>query len=288
MILTVNFLLAIAALFGSALAKRDKIKLRDVQTLTFVQNEVTNSRRSHPVPQLRCIGGTARYDFSPKSVQCYNRGFDGSDVQWECKTDLKNKYSFGKIFVNCEGYDYPEDEYILVGSCGLEYELDYNSPRYEKKSASYSYNYKHNDKASSIFGIGFIIFAICAIALIYYCLPRTPSNSRPEPSAPPPPGFNPNFFDDRTYGSTNYGYQGDSCSRNQYRQSQPSMTSNLWSGIFGAGLGYMMGRNSNSSYYPHSRERSSFTDYTTSHTAYESDNSENVRTASGFATTKRR
>merc|ERR1719166_349784 len=31
---------------------------------------------------------------------------------------------FGKVEVICEGYDYPEDEFILAGSCGLEYTLE--------------------------------------------------------------------------------------------------------------------------------------------------------------------
>ena len=57
-------------------------------------------------------------------VQCYNRGSDGLDVQWECKTDMDNKYRFGKISVSCEGYDYPNDPYILAGSCGLDYTID--------------------------------------------------------------------------------------------------------------------------------------------------------------------
>uniref|UniRef100_A0A8R1ERF3 Store-operated calcium entry-associated regulatory factor n=1 Tax=Caenorhabditis japonica TaxID=281687 RepID=A0A8R1ERF3_CAEJA len=31
------------------------------------------------------------------------------------------------ISVSCEGYDYAEDPYILRGSCGLKYELEYTS-----------------------------------------------------------------------------------------------------------------------------------------------------------------
>jgi hypothetical protein len=33
----------------------------------------------------------------------------------------------------CAGYDYPDDPYILRGSCGLEYELNY-APGYSKTS----------------------------------------------------------------------------------------------------------------------------------------------------------
>ena len=38
---------------------------------------------------------------------------------------MDNLYRFGNIEVLCEGYDYPDDSYILKGSCGLEYTLDY-------------------------------------------------------------------------------------------------------------------------------------------------------------------
>lgn len=40
-------------------------------------------------------------------------------LQWECKTDMDNSYRFGKVEVTCEGYDYPDDPYILRGSCGV-------------------------------------------------------------------------------------------------------------------------------------------------------------------------
>ena len=60
----------------------DKIKLTDVKALTLHQGKMTNSRRTHPVPQLQCVGGSVGCSaFTPRVVQCYNRGFDGYDVQ---------------------------------------------------------------------------------------------------------------------------------------------------------------------------------------------------------------
>ncbi len=32
---------------------------------------------------------------------------------------MPKKYKFGKLSVSCEGYAYPEDPYILAGSCGV-------------------------------------------------------------------------------------------------------------------------------------------------------------------------
>lgn len=43
--------------------------------------------------------------------------------QWECKAELDSKYQFGRIQVSCEGYEYPDDPYVLRGSCGVS-EID--------------------------------------------------------------------------------------------------------------------------------------------------------------------
>merc|ERR1712050_190174 len=96
-----------------------KVKLKDVGALTLYQGKMTTARRGYAIPQLKCVGGTAGCSkFRPQVVQCYNRGWDGYDVQWECKTDMDNAYRFGKVQASCEGYSYPEDDYILAGSCG--------------------------------------------------------------------------------------------------------------------------------------------------------------------------
>lgn len=40
-----------------------------------------------------------------------------------CKADLEKGIKLGDITVSCEGYEYPDDPYILRDSCGLEYTL---------------------------------------------------------------------------------------------------------------------------------------------------------------------
>ncbi|RWS03331.1 store-operated calcium entry-associated regulatory factor-like protein [Dinothrombium tinctorium] len=269
---------AILLLFTAALAliavdaKKDRVKLKEVETLTFRQNAMTRSRRSHSIPQLNCIGGTAANQYTPKTVQCYNRGFDGNDVQWECKAELKNKYVFGNVFVNCEGYDYPEDPFILADSCGLEYELDFADDRYERKRSPYDDDRKYIPKKSdSGTGLTFILVALFGMAAIYFiCLPNSRSARSSSPPPPPPPGFRTDFPND--------GYDG--CENT--RQSS-NFGGNLWSGVIGAGLGYMLGRNS---------QRSTYTPtYTSSeerNRSFDDDNSESFRSASAFASTRRR
>jgi len=119
-IMYLKLFLCLLLIFPSILAG-DSVKLSNVDVLTLHHGKLTKGRRSAPVPQLQCIGGSARCAFTPQVVQCYNRGSDGQDVQWECKTDMDNSYRFGLISVSCEGYSYPDDPYILKGSCGVRY-----------------------------------------------------------------------------------------------------------------------------------------------------------------------
>merc|ERR1719391_244622 len=142
-------LLALSVGQGSAWGdNHKKVRLQDIQVLTLHQGKMTTGRRSSPVPQLNCVGRGARGLFNPQVVQCYNRGWDGLDVQWECKTDLDMDYRLGSINVVCEGYDYPDDPYVLAGSCGLEYTLELTQQGRDRQkradSSSYSYDYSSN------------------------------------------------------------------------------------------------------------------------------------------------
>jgi len=98
-----------------------KVRISEVQALTLYKGRLTTGRRNSPVSQLECVGGCAAW--TPDVVQCYNMGSDGIDAQWRCETDMPTGIRFGITEVGCEGYDYPEDPYILAGSCQLMYEL---------------------------------------------------------------------------------------------------------------------------------------------------------------------
>jgi len=109
---------------GAEIYHHDRVLLSDVETLTFNVDSITNRRRTAASPQLQCIGGTAAGQDEPKVAQCYNRGSDGNDIQWECNAVIDKQYRFGRMEVNCEGYDFPDDPYILRGSCRLQYILN--------------------------------------------------------------------------------------------------------------------------------------------------------------------
>ncbi|KAG9294973.1 hypothetical protein G9A89_017767 [Geosiphon pyriformis] len=120
-------------------AKKGPVLLTTVKTLTLYKGKKTTGKRTSPgvlsveVPQIECVGGDACHIFEPDVIQCNNMGSDGEDVQWKCQAELPDILMFGRIEVGCEGYDYPEDPYILRGSCGLQYTLYFNDLGNKKK-----------------------------------------------------------------------------------------------------------------------------------------------------------
>lgn len=124
---------------------KDKILFSDVTRLTFQRHKMTTSRRTHTIHQLSCVGGTAGCKlFKPDNVECEKGSFDikKGTYNWKCAADFDSRVEFKHVEVICEGYDYPEDDYILLGSCGLEFTLDYKNPN------DYHHNsyFKHMDE----------------------------------------------------------------------------------------------------------------------------------------------
>lgn len=117
---------------------KDKILLTSLESLTFQRNKRTTSRRTHSIPQLSCVGGTAGCKlFTPNLVECHLVDHDvkTNKYNWNCEADFKGRVKFNHIDIICEGYDYPEDDYKLLGSCGLEFTLDYvNAHDYHHQS----------------------------------------------------------------------------------------------------------------------------------------------------------
>jgi len=186
------------ALLGFADAQKS-VKLKNVDVLTLYAGRMTTGRRSAPVPQLQCMGGSAGCSaFVPTVVQCYNRGTDGQDIQWECKADMEMKYKFGQIQVTCEGFDYPDDPYVLAGSCGLEYTIDRvgSSSSYSSNTGGTSFWSSGSSNTDSSEEGSWALFII--IGFVIYLLVTNLNSStddRPPPYNPdfiPPAGSNPN------------------------------------------------------------------------------------------------
>jgi len=239
--------------------KYEKARLRDVQVLTLRAGEMTTGRRSSPVPQLSCVGGNgAGQGWEPSVVQCYNRGWDGRDVQWECKADMEGTVRFGRVEVICEGYDYAEDDYILAGSCGLEYTLEltregkqqnsYSNSQggggwFGSKSNQYnSYNSYDTSKTTSGLSDLIIIIVFCILIYAFYktCIDGNTLNDRQYSSTDGDyPGTNPGAggWADPNRGNNNYFqgqganyYGGDSCGPRQRGTGAGGGGGGFWTG----------------------------------------------------------
>ncbi|KAK4468900.1 hypothetical protein MN116_008060 [Schistosoma mekongi] len=259
--------------------KSRRVLLRNVDVITLHHDRLAESRKGYRLPQLKCVGGSGfKYtQYYPKVVQCYNRGFDGRDVQWECKAELDKSVSLGSINVNCEGYDYPDDEFIVYDSCALEYELNVRSPIRAKR-----YNRvfeKVQNNAGYFIIIGLIVLAV---GIWYYFIRPSEFTYESIPSStgfdssrpcqpPPPPSYEETILNDHVDHSTrcrhnpstppspDYGWSsnvmGSSQSRSQWNWRKVENQSGSWlsNGLAaGAGFlgGYFMGSRSNNN--PHS------------------------------------
>lgn len=143
----------------------DKVLLKNVETLTFSNDLVTTGRRSSPVSQMTCTSGPCH--LRPSTVACKNIGISDKDPSWDCKAELSgSKLSY--VEVSCEGYDYPDDPYILVGSCGLIYKLQYKDSSHQ--TINYT-EYSDSDKPEgSLFGLLAVVVMICAMMSL--CTPE--------------------------------------------------------------------------------------------------------------------
>lgn len=84
--------------------------------------------------KLNCVGGSARGLYEVDVMRCKNAGFDydENNIQWTCTASLPEEFKLGSTDVICEGYDSPDDPYILKGSCGVEYRLVLTDKGHEK------------------------------------------------------------------------------------------------------------------------------------------------------------
>lgn len=127
-ITSASLLLALFTLTSTAAAARkpsNAILLSQVKSLTLRDGALTSHRRVSSIPQLKCIGGGGCEHYSIDVMRCKNAGTDygPEDIQWTCTANIPEEFKLGSTDVICEGYDGPDDPYVLKGSCGVEYRL---------------------------------------------------------------------------------------------------------------------------------------------------------------------
>lgn len=247
-------LAAVVATGAVAWGDKDKVLLEKVTAVTLREGQLTAGRRSAGVPQIACRSSTDLCRYAPRTMRCVNQGFDGTDVQWSCTADLDSDVRFVSTDVSCEGYEYPDDPYILRNSCGVEIELEFVRGASGRSRGGHdyrdhqSYQYSSDSEGSSFVGI-LIVAGLVAFTL-YYCVPSTNRGRRG--SSRGSGGFGGGSWGGGPGGGDNGGDVGPppgsgDCppsGRQVPPQSQQQSGPGFWSG-FGTGgvMGYMFGNN---------------------------------------------
>jgi len=85
---------------------------------------------------------------------------------------MDSNLKFGNIEVSCEGYDHPDDPYVLRGSCGLEYTLEYTNQGKANQQQNQHYSNQHHSSSyhhpSQGHGSGFSIKSLLMLGIIAF------------------------------------------------------------------------------------------------------------------------
>eukprot|EP00998_Keelungia_sp_KM082_P006349 NODE_2603_length_1028_cov_33.294118_g2584_i0.p1 GENE.NODE_2603_length_1028_cov_33.294118_g2584_i0~~NODE_2603_length_1028_cov_33.294118_g2584_i0.p1 ORF type:complete len:294 (+),score=21.95 NODE_2603_length_1028_cov_33.294118_g2584_i0:68-949(+) len=229
-----------------------RVHMDEVTALTFRKGKMTTARRSSPIPQMNCVGGSAMGRYMPETMQCTRVGSaGGTDVQWKCTAELGAEYRLGQTQVSCEGFEYAEDPYILKGSCGVEFTLETTGRSsgssygggYQYGQGKYSSSHSYDDGSSSGWGTILIIAGI-VFAVIYFAKRNQPGGAFGGGGG----GGGGGGYDARPGfgggggGGYGGGYGGGGCSPGYGGGGFFSGRPGFWSGLAGGSmLGYMMG-----------------------------------------------
>ena len=178
-----TFVLLFATCTFSYTTNSNRVLLQDIEAVTFKTGGLTTDL----YPQISCKGlyCDESWNYDINSIQCVNKGFDGKGIQWECSAVVNNKnerytYKISNYQVTCKGYDYPDDPYILHGSCSVEYTLDRNTnkptvihhPQTETIITHHDYT-TYYDEPSDPLVVLFVLLFILFILFLLACAAET-------------------------------------------------------------------------------------------------------------------
>lgn len=153
---------------------KDAIRLENIKALTFYKDVETTHRRVPALPQLACVAGSGCPYYAPDTIRCVNSGtsYDEASVEWACTASLPPEFKLGSTNVVCEGYDSPDDDYILKGSCALEYRLlltDLGHDKLNAQAGKSAFSSNDDDDGQSFWPdmIFWLIFALVAGYILY-------------------------------------------------------------------------------------------------------------------------
>jgi len=248
--------LTIAGTVEGARKPANSVLLSNVQTLTLRKGLKTSARRVSAIPQLKCVGGNAKSLYEIDVMRCKNAGsdYDDDNIQWTCTASLPEEFKLGSTDVICEGYESPDDPYILKGSCGVEYRLVLTEKGEEKhgKKGWFSGPSKERPVEEPESSMGdnlfaglfwLIFFGVVAWMLFSACVVRGGQARRPDTWRPGWGGGGGGGGDDPP---PPYDWRPSPKPRPSYSQPEQAWRPGFWSGTAaGAAAGYAAGSRAN-------------------------------------------
>lgn len=121
-------------------------------------------------------------------------------MNWKCEASLPKGTHLSKVEVQCEGFDYPDDPYILAGSCGASFEVVGEAPRRQVPSAPASSTLGEPQPWTLWSYFKLAIFLL----LVWKCFPRCCGRAAAQHVDPPSRGGG--GFHDYSYAYTQPSY----------------------------------------------------------------------------------
>ncbi|KAI6782211.1 Store-operated calcium entry-associated regulatory factor-like protein [Emericellopsis cladophorae] len=169
----------VAALFLLASADagskpKAAILLSQVQSLTLRGHGAqTTHRRVPSAPQLKCLSHPslcALVEPHLDVMRCQNMGssYDEANVEWSCTATLPDEVRLGSTDVICEGYASSDDEYVLKGSCGVEYRVALTEAGEERYPDLVNKMQQGVTGPSNMFGYLFCLLFVGIVCWMFY------------------------------------------------------------------------------------------------------------------------
>ena len=251
------YLPILAAITTNTAARRspESVLLSDVKALTLRKDLRSSHNRVAAVPQLKCVGGTAKGLYEIDVLRCKNAGssYGDEDVQWTCTASLPSEFKLGSTDVICEGFSSSDDPYVLKGSCGVEYRLmltKLGEEKYGRKGKDTWSGYDGRSKAGDWAAVIFWSIFIAVVGWMIYAACIRDSPRRRPPGTASNPWFGGGGGGDNNDPPPPYEYRPSSkanptssrAPRAAPAQAQGGWRPGFWSGALGgAAAGYMAG-----------------------------------------------
>ena len=119
----VNLSIVLALLLHCCEGRHYRRVLLDDVTRLSLNSATQIVRYNQVVSQMICVAGPEAH--RPSVMHCER---EAPDCEWVCDANLHPNYRLGVVRIVCEGYDSPEDRYVVEGSCGAAYTYMYHPP----------------------------------------------------------------------------------------------------------------------------------------------------------------